>query len=583
MTSKLRKTALIAALLAGAFALSSCGGGGDSGPSAEEMAQMEAEEMAREAASAAIAAATAAAAGLDGTSDSEAVVAASAAILAARTAIEKLPEGERSAATAMLNDAVTEVAEQHARLAQEAEAARKAAEAEAEAAEAARKAAETEAEAAEAARKAAEAEANRKAAEAEAKAMAAAGKALRAALAGTSATTNALDNLPDTNRAPLTSAGLAIAAVADAGTLTGAIPAVTLKAGESAGALGSWNGVHYAHVNPGTKVSNAALVYNNKGAATSAPFSGVGGKYTSQIIPDEGATQGHIELDRTDGTTPVTRAVATAFVHSGIQTHDLPKDATALTFRGTYDGAPGEFRCSGTAPCTSTNDGKGSPSALGGTWHFKPDVGAMAQTADTAYLYYGWWLSNDKNGDPTAASAFTGVVGTIPDLATNPLSATGSATYSGNAAGKFAMSNPLDGTGSAGHFTANAMLTAKFGANAAPNNGGVSGTIDNFRLNDGTEDPGWSVSLNRAVWSGNGAFTSTANPANTTAEGTVWSINGNSAPESGEWSGQAYDELPGTVAAGGDGSNIATTVTGQFYSEFSTIGRMVGAFGADKQ
>ena len=42
-----------------------------------------------------------------------------------------------------------------------------------------------------------------------------------------------------------------------------------------------------------------------------------------------------------------------------------------------------------------------------------------------------------------------------------------------------------------------------------------------------------------------------------------------------------YDALPGNPPDG-DGSNLPTTVTGTFYSEFSTIGRMVGAFGASK-
>ena len=140
------------------------------------------------------------------------------------------------------------------------------------------------------------------------------------------------------------------------------------------------------------------------------------------------------------------------------------------------------------------------------------------------------------------------------------------------------MSNVLDGTGNGGHFTAAAMLTAKFGANAAPNNGGVSGTINNFRLNDGSEDPGWSVELKLAGWdSGTDTFGGTGNEAMT-----VWSINGNKSPESGTWSRQAYDEMPGD-APDGDGSNIPTTVTGTFYSEFGTVGRMVGAFGADKQ
>ena len=46
-----------------------------------------------------------------------------------------------------------------------------------------------------------------------------------------------------------------------------------------------------------------------------------------------------------------------------------------------------------------------------------------------------------------------------------------------------------------------------------------------------------------------------------------------------------YDELPGltTDTPPGDGSNVPTTATGTFYTEYSDVGRMVGAFGADKQ
>ena len=51
-------------------------------------------------------------------------------------------------------------------------------------------------------------------------------------------------------------------------------------------------------------------------------------------------------------------------------------------------------------------------------------------------------------------------------------------------------SSPSDdpvGDDAAGHFTADAMLTATFGAIEAPNFGGVSGTLDNFMLNDAEE------------------------------------------------------------------------------------------------
>jgi hypothetical protein len=293
--------------------------------------------------------------------------------------------------------------------------------------------------------------------------------------------------------------------------------------------------------------------------------------------------------------------MGSAFTHSGTQNHAYDSTTeVAFTARGTFDGAPGEYRCTGT--CASTNDGKGSPSELTGTWHFKPDSGAMVHQLDAHYLYYGWWVSKDKDGMPTAASAFTGRFGTPGDdsatdddglnagwdgdYVTTPAGSetiTGSATYAGHAAGKFAMDNPLDGTGDGGHFTAEASLSAKFSGTTGV---GITGTIDNFRLNDGSEDAGWSVSLHRADFGTGGAISAPTDDGGTTdvneALGTTWSINDNKAPASGTWSGMMYDEMPGN-APDGDGSNIPTTVTGTFYSEFSTIGRLVGGFGADKQ
>ena len=416
-----------------------------------------------------------------------------------------------------------------------------------------------------------------------AKTMAATGKALYAALAGPAGdgTDNALAAIAGATN--ITSAGLVLPIAENPGTLTQTAASVTLEAGDSAGALGSWNGMDYTH-STGTgddKVTNEARVYTNQGAPTTRPFVSVGdnnGKYT--------LVDGALNVD--GSTHPVTLVMAAAFTHSGTETHAIPEGRTWLTVRGTYDGAPGEFRCAATGPsCTSTNNGSGSPSALGGTWTFKPDTGAMVSQPDANYLYYGWWVSNDSKDMPTAASAFVGKMGVFNDDgggAETPLAGvegiTGSATYAGNAAGKFAINNPLDGTGSGGHFTADATLTATFGGGTpAPANPGVTGTIDNFRLNDGSEDPGWSVALALGAIETDGEISAPA------ANPTVWSINGNKANAGGTWSGQMYDEKPGVRSATGpgDGSNIPTTVTGTFYSEFSTIGRMVGAFGADKQ
>ena len=431
-----------------------------------------------------------------------------------------------------------------------------------------------------------------KAAEAMKMANAKLGKDLHAALGGpVAADTTVLDNAAVT----LSATGLMVDAAAGAGALPdtgdGSDPdSVTLKAGDSAGSLGGWAGTDYAHTDTGTKVVNEARVYNNKGPGKTVSLSDAGiDVHTDATAGDD--IKGYYTVDET---ADVAKIKGAAFTHSGTQNHTYDSDTeVAFTTRGTFDGAPGVYRCTGT--CSSTNDGEGAPSALAGVWHFKPDAGAMVHQPDAHYLYYGWWVSKDKDGKPTAASAFTGRVGTDGNddgldpgwtgdyvVTAGSETLTGSATYSGNAAGKFAMTNVLDGTGNGGHFTADAMLNAKFSGT----NAGVTGTIDNFRLNDGSDDPGWSVELKRADFGTAGAFAptddTTTTDVNESMTATVWSIDGNKAPATGTWSGQMYDEMPGDPPDG-DGSDIPTTVTGTFHSEFSTIGRMAGAFGADKE
>ena len=67
----------------------------------------------------------------------------------------------------------------------------------------------------------------------------------------------------------------------------------------------------------------------------------------------------------------------------------------------------------------------------------------MVSQPDTTYLYYGWWLRKDKDDMPTQASAFAGVVGEGEGpRSLSGANLTGSATYSGGAAGKFAINKP---------------------------------------------------------------------------------------------------------------------------------------------
>ena len=399
-------------------------------------------------------------------------------------------------------------------------------------------------------------------AEAERKAMAALGKAMHAALGPNSGGTTPLTNI---GAPTLSAAGLAVDAADGAGAIAdGTDPAsVTLEAGASAGSLDGWAGTNYAHTE-GTgdsKVTNEAVVYINQGSPRTQLFVEKYGDNTEYTASTRTFNVG----EAADG-----NIKAPAFPTAGTTTY-----SGAQELPGTYDGAPGQYECDGT--CTATYNANGIQ--LSADWTFVHDAGASVSTPDAAYLFYGWWVSQDSDDMPTAASAFAGEVGDVDgtgDTASGE-TLTGSATYVGSAAGKFAMSNALDGTGSAGHFTADAELTANFGTIGADNQNGVTGTIDNFRLNDGSEDPGWSVELNRSsAWAADGGITGPASDA------TVWSINGNEADASGAWSGTMYDEMPGTAPTG-DGSNIPTTVTGTFYSEFSNIGRMVGAFGADKE
>ena len=217
-------------------------------------------------------------------------------------------------------------------------------------------------------------------------------------------------------------------------------------------------------------------------------------------------------------------------------------------------------------------------------WDFVHDSGAMVSITDSTYLFFGWWLNSDKDG-LVEASAFTGTVGADADItAITPTAladiTSGSATYSGKAAGKYAISHPING-GEAGHFTADASLTAKFGTAAGA---GVTGTIDNF-MASGEAKP-WSVALNHGDLATGGAITSPDDTATANVDeskSTVWSIDGTAGAASGTWNAQMYDEKPGNTPPAGDGSNVPTSVTGVFQSHFGSDHTMVGAFGATKE
>ena len=592
----------------------------DSGPSQEELDAAKAET----AAAAAEAAANAA--------EAEANAAAAAAAQAeADAAAAAQAEAEAAAAAAAEAEAAAE-AQAAADAAAAAEAAAAQAAAEAQAAADAADAAEANAAAAAAAAAEAEAEAARIAAEeaaqvlqdaadvAEAKAASATAAALKRALGATPLAS--LEPLTDA-QPPATGGDEgqgAVPSITPAGLMLG-YPAHNLEdrkaetvdgpprvqgasrsermaPGDSAGMLGDWAGTHYSKTYPRSKRSHSAVAFRNRTDPIMTPFAA-------------GATLGKSELHFETAYTRATRTLSLNYDEfpaddvDGAAVAATPGDPIAsfaiegdmfptagtieyvtassgvqsVTIPGTYQGAEGDYHCTFAADTACTAEATSGGIDLGGRWLFVHDEGAGVTHLDPNYLFFGWWLYKGSDGEPSVASAFTGVAGTI-DFSADPIAAiTGSAKYAGHAAGKFAISNPI-GDDAAGHFTADAGLTATFGLNYAPNtpnNGGVTGTLDNFMLNDAEEAVDWEVTLRRALWTANADGNASEEDAfGLTQPGTPqWHIGDGSADASGSWSAQFYDETD-------DGDNVPTSVTGSFHSEFGEFMTMVGAFGAER-
>ncbi|MDE0523894.1 MAG: hypothetical protein OXH79_18260 [Boseongicola sp.] len=259
------------------------------------------------------------------------------------------------------------------------------------------------------------------------------------------------------------------------------------------------------------------------------------------------------------------RIASPRFTHAaGDHTFKLPENnptgQTMIPVSGSYYGVAGTYSCTpGTGACTVRKAAEGYTFVNPAAWTFKatnPEARAL-ETPDADYASYGWWLHKSEDDSTYTASAFhayrgtdSGTVG-IADLS-------GTATYTGGAAGKYALHSTTGGTNDAGHFTADAMLKATFGAEHM-----VTGTVDNFVGTDG-EARDWSVALNKSTVDDAGAIGN---------QMTVWTIGGTDAEPAGEWSGNLREQ---------DGNTgIPGVATGTFYSEFGRDGKMVGAFGTN--
>ena len=331
-----------------------------------------------------------------------------------------------------------------------------------------------------------------------------------------------------------------------------------------------WAGKRYA--DPAGGDSYEAYVYSDVEAPT------MGKKFGSAAaVTPTGAYQYQL----TDGALPAAQFVAmnvdfTSVTRTaGTETFRLPdpnpSGADVILIPGTYHGVSGTYNCTPSAPasgCSAAVAANGFTVSSGDTWTFTPSnaEARVRDAADTMYVSYGWWLRKAENNGPFTASAFVDYKGGdgTAELASGIDALNGTATYMGGAAGKYALSSSTGGTNDAGHFTARATLTANFTTNTGAT--AITGTIDMFMGADG-EARDWSVKLNGSAILDAGTF-------GDSDDGTEWTIGGTAAADDGSWSGRFYD--PGTDL-------VPEVAAGTFFSTYGQDGRMVGAFGANKQ
>ena len=332
-----------------------------------------------------------------------------------------------------------------------------------------------------------------------------------------------------------------------------------------------WTGMKYMAEPDGAAGMYEAIVYSNVEAPTQGKKFG-----SAATVPNDNyeyqLTNGAVAVDTSVTGVPARVDLTDVTRTSGTETFKLPdpnpKGETIIDEPGSYHGVSGTYNCTPSTPadgCSASVAASGFTLG-GGTWTFTPsDANARVMSApDTMYASYGWWIHKSEDGMEFTASAFAANKG--EPAATTVTALNGTATYMGGAAGKYALHSTTGGTNDAGHFTADATLEANFTDNM------VSGRIDNFMGADGMAR-NWSVELMKSGVSAGGAIIGT-DGTGTDMMMTKWTIDGTAAAAAGGWSGTLYNN--------GDDA-VPKVATGTFYSMYGRDGKMVGAFGANKQ
>ena len=249
----------------------------------------------------------------------------------------------------------------------------------------------------------------------------------------------------------------------------------------------------------------------------------------------------------------------------------------ASEFGGTYDGAPGTYKCTGNTDCTVTVNKDNEVTAVAGTWVFTPNAGAMVAVPDSDYLHYGFWVKKKlKDGAVVEYQDVQTFAGSSLDVTTSaemsaidgPGDGTGlTATYEGNAAGVYGHKTLTAGGAedvvSSGTFTADVSLTAYFGtltSVASDKHNSIEGTVSDFVLSGGQAN-NWEVKLDTAAITNSDA----------TFLGTGMAKGGGDAAN---WNGTFHGSPTGTGAP--------PVAVGEFNAHFMN-GHVAGAFGTRLQ
>ena len=250
-------------------------------------------------------------------------------------------------------------------------------------------------------------------------------------------------------------------------------------------------------------------------------------------------------------------------------------NAEDLSFQGTFHGVAGIYECT-MPPCMVSTAADGLMSSTGGTWTFTPDSDRageiMIDLPDTDHLYFGWWLKEPDDAEGAYAfKTFSG--GTVPFTVGNKFTSgadglLGTTSYRGRAAGQYVTKDFSGGVlsgGTAGVFTATALLTANFGGDdiAVNDQFNIRGSVTEFRdVERNRALEGWRVTLNKVdLAPGSASFGGTAGDTTTTTLGGVTGT--------GTWGGAFFgnaraDRKPGTVAGVFDAHLPAAHISGGF-------------------